>query len=91
MRAEAMGEDGALSDWDRFASVEYLRLAVEDEPEDTMQVDAADDVWGAAAAAQQQQAAAAAAVAGAADRARAAAAEGGEAGGATAMDTSGGR
>jgi hypothetical protein len=37
MRAEAMGEDGQLTDWDRFASVEYLRLAVEDEP-DEMQV-----------------------------------------------------
>lgn len=33
-----------LSDWDRFARGEYLRLAVEEEPDD-MQVDAADDMW----------------------------------------------
>lgn len=46
LRAEALGEDGqSLGDWDRFARVEYHRLAVEEEPEE-MQVDAADDgMW----------------------------------------------
>ncbi|WIA36470.1 hypothetical protein OEZ86_007771 [Tetradesmus obliquus] len=48
LRAEQLGEEGqVLSDWDRFARSEYLRLAVEEEPED-MQVDAADDMWGTA-------------------------------------------
>ncbi|KAF6241961.1 hypothetical protein COO60DRAFT_1607887 [Scenedesmus sp. NREL 46B-D3] len=48
LRAEQMGDEGqVLSDWDRFARGEYLRLAVEEEPED-MQVDAADDMWGSA-------------------------------------------
>jgi hypothetical protein len=38
LRAEQLGEEGqVLSDWDRFARGEYLRLAVEEEPED-MQV-----------------------------------------------------
>lgn len=38
LRAEQLGEEGqVLSDWDRFARSEYLRLAVEEEPED-MQV-----------------------------------------------------
>lgn len=37
LRAEAQGEDGSSSEWDRFARAEYLRLAVEDEPDD-MQV-----------------------------------------------------
>jgi serine/threonine-protein phosphatase 2A regulatory subunit B'' len=41
LRAEQLGEEGqVLSDWDRFARGEYLRLAVEEEPED-MQVRAA--------------------------------------------------
>ncbi len=47
LRAEQLGEGegGApLSDWDRFARGEYLRLAVEEEPED-MAVDGADTVW----------------------------------------------
>lgn len=51
LRAEQLGEEGqVLSDWDRFARGEYLRLAVEEEPED-MQVDAADDMWSAGRAA----------------------------------------
>jgi hypothetical protein len=38
LRAEQLGEEGqVLSDWDRFARGEYLRLAVEEEPDD-MQV-----------------------------------------------------
>eukprot|EP00878_Enallax_costatus_P010472 GHUV01010934.1.p1 GENE.GHUV01010934.1~~GHUV01010934.1.p1 ORF type:complete len:441 (+),score=166.87 GHUV01010934.1:1036-2358(+) len=46
LRAEQLGEEGqVLSDWDRFARGEYLRLAVEEEPED-MQVDASDEMWG---------------------------------------------
>ncbi|KAI8474731.1 MAG: hypothetical protein J3K34DRAFT_366052 [Monoraphidium minutum] len=45
LRAESMGEDGqTVSEWDRFARTEYLRLAVEDEP-DEMQVDSGDDAW----------------------------------------------
>eukprot|EP00775_Hariotina_reticulata_P013808 gene13808-13929_t len=48
LRAEQLGEEGqVLSDWDRFARGEYLRLAVEEEPED-MQVDASEDMWGGA-------------------------------------------
>ena len=46
LRAEALGEDGASTEWDRFARAEYLRLAVEEEPDD-MQVDQAEEVWGA--------------------------------------------
>ncbi len=64
LRAEAMGEDGASSEWERFARVEYLRLAVEDEPEE-MQVDGADDVWGGSAMEGTQGPAASAASAGA--------------------------
>lgn len=43
LRAEQQGEEGS-SEWDRFARIEYMRLAVEDDPED-MQVDSADDMW----------------------------------------------
>jgi hypothetical protein len=46
LRAEALGEDSASTEWDRFARAEYLRLAVEEEPDD-MQVDQAEEVWGA--------------------------------------------
>lgn len=46
LRAEQLGEEGqVLSDWDRFARGEYLRLAVEEEPDD-MQVDASEEMWG---------------------------------------------
>jgi hypothetical protein len=48
LRAEQLGEEGqVLSDWDRFARGEYLRLAVEEEPDD-MQVCVAGGVrrWG---------------------------------------------
>ncbi|KAF8065627.1 B''ALPHA [Scenedesmus sp. PABB004] len=49
LRAEQLGDEGQpLSDWDRFARGEYLRLAVEEEPED-MQVDAGEDMWGGGA------------------------------------------
>lgn len=44
MRAEQMAEEGSLTEWDRFAKFEYMRLAVEDDPEE-MQVDGAEEVW----------------------------------------------
>lgn len=47
LRAEQMADETATTDWDRFARKEYMRLAVEDDAEDPMQVDVAADeaVW----------------------------------------------
>ena len=44
MRAEQAGEFGGLSEWEKFAKIEYFRLASEDDGQD--QQDTQTNSWG---------------------------------------------